>query len=362
MIEKVINPVDNSEIVIVSGVIAKVNIFKARADDKYGNTHTAQLVMDSGEKINVQGYKSTVDTLTIQENKQWFEVKEGMTVRFPVDVNVKGSMTYYNVQRAKIKVTNKAISASLPSNSQSVSNTNATPQGQQVSVPRAIIDDSSKPASTPNSTFKVYGEVKAIKSGGIVSLLNDKDGVRYDIVLGEHSGQVFIGGVFTATIDSDGNIISGWKVYKTGKPNENIGMLRCHANNGATTLLQTEHKPITIPNLIEAAKVIHDVTGTVKEWFVQTETGSKMDEREYGNTVGNAVLNAAYISGRESLEQTAKEYLNAVVPAISSYILGESSPVEQPIVQSVEQEPINIKIETLVNSALEPDETFDIPF
>ena len=97
MIEKVKNPVDNSEVTIVSGVISKVNIYKK--EDKYQNTHTAQLIVD-GDKVNIGGYKSTVDSLTINHNGSWTEIKEGMTVRIPVVVNGQ----YLNATRTKIQL------------------------------------------------------------------------------------------------------------------------------------------------------------------------------------------------------------------------------------------------------------------
>lgn len=98
------NPVDNSDITIVSGVIETVKITKLKATDAYKNTHKASLKIGD-DWINVGAYKSTVDSLTTQDtNKNWIEVKEGQTVKFAVSPRVYQGKTYYDVKRTNIKI------------------------------------------------------------------------------------------------------------------------------------------------------------------------------------------------------------------------------------------------------------------
>lgn len=100
------NPVDDSDITIVSGVIETVKITKLKTPDSYKNTHKASLKID-GDWINVSSYKSTVDSLTTQDaNKNWVEVKEGQAVKFAVAPRVYQGKTYYDVKRTNIKIVN----------------------------------------------------------------------------------------------------------------------------------------------------------------------------------------------------------------------------------------------------------------
>jgi hypothetical protein len=100
------NPVDDSDITIVSGVIETVKITKLKTPDSYKNTHKASLKIGD-DWINVGAYKSTVDSLTTQDaNKNWIEVKEGQTVKFAVSPRVYQGKTYYDVKRTNIKIVN----------------------------------------------------------------------------------------------------------------------------------------------------------------------------------------------------------------------------------------------------------------
>lgn len=81
----------------------------------------------------------------------------------------------------------------------------------------------------------------------------DKD---VQIVLGEHISdpKLAVGGRLAAYVDAQGNITSGFKAYDAAKKaDENIGMLRCHANNGATTLCVASGLELNTENLIECA-------------------------------------------------------------------------------------------------------------
>jgi len=104
---------------------------------------------------------------------------------------------------------------------------------------------------------------------------------------------------------------------------ENMGMLRCHAFNGATSLLTTEGVSIDKNSILEAAKVIHTITVEMKDWFGNTDVGKAMDQRELGNTVGNAVINCSNFSTRNSLSSNVREFLMETVLEMTKYISGK---------------------------------------
>jgi hypothetical protein len=180
----------------------------------------------------------------------------------------------------------------------------------------------------------------------------DKD---VQIVLGEHISdpKLAVGGRLAAYVDAQGNITSGFKAYDAAKKaDENIGMLRCHANNGATTLCVASGLELNTENLIECAKVVHSVASHCKLWFAQTEIGKTMDERELGNTVGNAVLNAYYYSTKYNLEENTRMYLVTVVPAITDFI--KNGNLEQK-----KEEPVAVNIQETVSEVFDSNQDFD---
>jgi hypothetical protein len=82
----------------------------------------------------------------------------------------------------------------------------------------------------------------------------------------------------------------------------------------------SEGKQVSKDSILDAAKVIHSVTVEMKEWFGNTDLGKSLDQRELGNTVGNAVINCSNFSNRNSLSLNVKEFLTEIVPAMTNYI------------------------------------------
>ena len=103
--------------------------------------------------------------------------------------------------------------------------------------------------------------------------------------------------------------------------------------------------------MIECAKVVHSVTSHCKLWFAQTEIGKTMDERELGNTVGNAVLNACYYSTKYNLEQNTMEYLETVVPAVTDFI--KNGNIEQK-----KEEPIAVSVQETATETFDSNQDF----
>ena len=332
---------------------------------KIESTHRASVLLEKdGESvwISLGEFKSNRDNITFKVGEEWKELKQGQTVIIDIKKvgEWNGKPTY---QSSKSSIT---ILEEAPENASGEATNTSKPQGN------ATTQGSSKEAQTGSNsakttngssgsakTFKVYGTIKSIDEG--VAVVVGEDSKEVQVVLGEHGSEVSVGGRLTAQVDGEGNIKSGFKSYgavKTDK--ENIGMLRCHAFNGATTLLNSEGIQINPLSILEAGKVIHDTTTKMKAWFVETEAGKAMDARELGNTVGNAVLNCASFSSRGCLEQDVKDFLTEIVPLMTDYIT-----------KPAEDKSMEISVPSVLNDFTdintpyfqeEGDEDLDIPF
>ena len=337
---------------------------------KIESTHRASVLLEKdGESvwISLGEFKSNRDNITFKVGEEWKELKQGQTVI--IDIKKVGEWNgkpTYQSSKSSITILEEAPeNASGEATNNSKPQSNATTQGSNKEA-----QTGSNSAKTTNGsggsakTFKVYGTIKSIEEG--VAVVVGEDSKEVQVILGEHGSEVSVGGRLTAQVDGEGNIKSGFKSYgavKTDK--ENIGMLRCHAFNGATTLLNSEGIQINPLSILEAGKVIHDTTTKMKAWFVETEAGKAMDARELGNTVGNAVLNCASFSSRGCLEQDVKDFLTEIVPLMTDYIT-KPVVVEQKQETKYEvQEPTNV-IDDFSNDIDIPEpEDFDddsVPF
>lgn len=322
MIEKLKNPIDNSEVTVVSGVISKLNIYQKI--DKYQNTHTAQLLID-GAKVNIGGYKSTIDNLTVNNNGSWVEIKEGMSVRIPVVVNGQ----YLNASRTKIQIVDAEIKA--PEAPQNASN--ARPK--QTPSPSGGTQQKAPEGPKSSKTTKVFGEVAEISSG--VALINQKDGGSVSVVLGDKASEVNVKDRIAANIDEAGNIVSGYKWYaplQSNKKPEKVGMQVGHALNGALNLYRKNNAT----QVFEYAKMVQDATISVKAWYAEynSQNNLGLDDYDVGAASGHAILNATrdvIDISQASLEHYARELLSGVVQQITNYVKGETNNVT--IVQTV---------------------------
>ena len=329
---------------------------------KIESTHRASVLLEKdGESvwISLGEFKSNRDNITFKVGEEWKELKQGQTVI--IDIKKVGEWNgkpTYQSSKSSITILEEAPeNASGEATSNSKPQSNATTQGSNKEA-----QTGSNSAKTTNGssgsakTFKVYGTIKSIEEG--VAVVVGEDSKEVQVILGEHGSEVSVGGRLTAQVDGEGNIKSGFKSYgaiKTDK--ENIGMLRCHAFNGATTLLNSEGIQINPLSILEAGKVIHDTTTKTKTWFVETDAGKAMDARELGNTVGNAVLNCASFSSRGCLEQDVKDFLTEIVPLMTDYI---TKPVVVKQKQELKQELQEIDtVDDFSNDVDIPEPEFD---
>lgn len=361
MIEKLKNPIDNSEVTIVSGVISKLNIYQKA--DKYQNTHTAQLLID-GAKVNIGGYKSTIDNLTVNNNGSWVEIKEGMAVRIPVVVNGQ----YLNASRTKIQIVDAEIKA--PEASQNA------PSVQPKQTPSPTSGTQQKAPESPKSskTTKVFGEVAEIKNG--VALVNQKDGGSVAVVLGDKVSEVNVKDRIAANIDEAGIIVSGYKWYaplQSNKKPEKVGMQVGHALNGSLNICR--NLGVTSKEgIYNYAKIVQDATVSVKAWYAEynSQNNLGLDDYDVGAASGHAILNATrdvVDVSQASLEAYAKDLLSGVVQQITSYVKGEVVTVDNnnnnnstiPATQTTNAEPEQKIIESkTVEPEKQPEQFKDI--
>lgn len=216
------NPVDDSDITIVSGVIETVKITKLKTPDSYKNTHKASLKIGD-DWINVGAYKSTVDSLTTQDaKKNWIEVKEGQSVKFAVIPRVYQGKIYYDVKRTNIKVANgDSVNAVEATKATKAAVMNAGQSKQQSNTNTPI-----KPENASKADVKrFYGVLKSADtiSGGylleIVALDKTTEiGEPIEFVLNaSKSNPTLVGGSranFKYIVEGDKNIITEFvKVY-----------------------------------------------------------------------------------------------------------------------------------------------------
>lgn len=128
-----INPVDDTEMTIITGVVEKI-IYKEKPD-QFQNTHQASMVVD-GTWVNMrlkvkEGYDPQV---RFAEGKgpqaKWMTLNEGDTVKMVVKPNEWNGKTYYQVSSSGIKVTKKGEGKPPTQKpAQGTSNNNTAPSG-----------------------------------------------------------------------------------------------------------------------------------------------------------------------------------------------------------------------------------------
>jgi len=329
-----------------NGKIKRVFFKKLDATDQYGNDFRSSVQLDDAEGTWVGFGGSKKDKFTIKEGKGYYDVQEGDTIFLKYEDNGK----YKNAKKSDLTVIEKNANPSA-------NNASNSPKNDSKAQPNATLQGISQKAnnvSTGAKSTKIFGDVKSIAEGQAV-VFDPKLDKDVQIVLGEHISdpKLAVGGRLAAYVDAQGNITSGFKAYDAAKrADENIGMLRCHANNGATTLCVASGLELDTESLIECAKVVHAVTSSCKLWFAKTDIGKTMDERELGNTVGNAVLNACYYSTKYNLEQNVMEYLVTVVPAVTDFI--KNGNIEQK-----KEDPVAVSVQETNTEVFDSNQDFD---
>lgn len=354
------NPVDDSDITIVSGVIETVKITKLKAPDAYKNTHKASLKIGD-DWVNVSAFKSNRDNLTYQEkDKTWVEVTKGCEVKFVVSAREWNGKTYYEVKKSGLKVTKKATeNASGEATNNSKPQGNATTQGSSKEAQTG--SNSAKTTNGSAKTFKVYGTIKSIEEG--VAVVVGEDQKEVQVILGEHGSEVSVGGRLTAQVDGEGNIKSGFKSYGSPKTNQKDD-LPIRLGNAVTI---ANHFTDSYLDVVTIAK---QVIGKVDELRAKMKAKySSMDDYGLGSRCGQvAIIAAEKTKDINSFIKVAEELFIEICEAEQELREGKVVVEQKQDIKQEMQEPIMIDNFSSDVDISEPedfdefDEFEDIPF
>lgn len=352
VITEVVNPIDNSTVSLAVGTIERINIKRINEDgspkvtniNKGPNkgksivaTHRASLLVKNGEdqvwisfgthEVKNMKYENQYQ---VKEGDVWVDLKPGMAIRVPVQIrtwtdNDGNPRSAPEGKKSKIVITDKSGAR------------DAAPAGNAGGS-----QTSSAPSNTSGGkTTKVYGEILSLSDTGAV--VKDENGNEVSVVLNkEQIAQVQVGGRLAGQRAEDGTL-SGFKAYgpkgsagtgaggsKGGFKKDNSGMETGHALNGALNLRRSG---LTIPPVVEVAKVVHDVTKHLKLDAANDPANKGMSDYDLGAMVGHAVLNATrdiQVGENDNPEEItgkllayARGLMSEVVPGVSAYVKGE---------------------------------------
>lgn len=398
VITEVINPLDNSTVNLAVGTIERINIKRINEDgspkvtniNKGPNkgksivaTHRASLLVKNGEdqvwisfgthEVKNMKYENQYQ---VKEGEVWVDLKPGMAIRVPVQIrkwtdNDGNERSAPEGKKSKIVITDKSGARDAAQ----AGNAGASQQSSAASN------------TSGGKTTKVYGEILSLSDTGAV--VKDENGNEVSVVLSkEQIGQVQVGGRLAGQRGEDGTL-SGFKAYgpkgsgsatggsKGGFKKDNSGMETGHALNGALNLRRSG---LTIPPVVEVAKVVHDVTKHLKMDAANDPANKGMSDYDLGAMVGHAVLNATrdiQVGENDNPEEItgkllayARGLMSEVVPGVSAYVKGETQPEPQQTTQTTQQtkpEPQQAAPEVSNNGHIDmspPDVDFDedIPF
>lgn len=348
VITMVTDPATDKQIPKAKGIIKRINIKPINADGSpkitnitkgpnagktITNTHRYSILLEVGEDAEwvslgdgqVKNEKY-VDQFQIKDGDAYKNLLPGMEISiYPVEAR-KWMKDVDGKQVEQTSYQGKKKNINLLDESGAVQPSAAKPAAA-----------ANKPAANAAGGNKIFGEVISVENG--VAQVKDKNsGATGPVVLGEHEGEVTVGGRIGAVVDNDGKILSGFKAYgvegaagaagsgggrmtrgSTGK--DNSGMETGHAINGALNIIRAG---IKFP-AVDLAKVVHDVTVKVKASERAKEENKGMSDYDVGASVGHAVLNATRDIKKAAditLEQVA-EKLEAYAHSLLEKVAGE---------------------------------------
>lgn len=367
VITAVYDAVNDTNVHIAAGSIERINIKRINEDGspKVTNitkgpnagksiiaTHRASLLLKNGEdqqwisfgthEVKNLKYENQYQ---IKVDDKWVDLKEGMVIRVPVQIrkwtDAEGKeRSGAEGKKAKIKITDASGARdSKPAGNAGGSQTTSTAS-----------------SASGGKTTKVYGEILSLSDTGAV--VKDENGNEISVVLNkEQIAQVQVGGRLAGQRAEDGTL-SGFKAYgpkgsagagaggsKGGFKKDNSGMETGHALNGALNLRRSG---LTIPPVVEVAKVVHDVTKHLKLDAANDPANKGMSDYDLGAMVGHAVLNATrdiQVGENDNPEEItgkllayARGLMSEVVPGVSAYVKGEQSS-GGPVAQTAQSQP-----------------------
>ena len=346
------------------------NVVDANADGTWISMGDKKLHPSHASKVQVKfdaGYK---------------DILPGMVVSFPLKVTQNGDKTYANGTLSG-KVFNILDD----------SKATATPAPQQSTASSQQASAASNGAG--GKTTKVYGDIVSVSGSDVV--VSTEAGQVTVKLSEEQLGQIQTGGRLAGQRAEDGKIVNSFKAYGpkgagtsggsgsgAGKgtfKKDNSGMETGHALNGALNLRRSG---LTIPPVVEVAKVVHDVTKLLKADAIKDPANKGMSDYDIGAMTGHAVLNATRdieVGDNDNPEEItgklltyARALMSEVVPGVSAYVKGEVPQDDQPQentpaaptpsteVQSTTTVPVDIDNGRVNMAPADMDFDDDIPF
>lgn len=355
VITAVYDAVNDTNIHIAMGTIERINLKRINEDGspKVTNitkgpnagksinaTHRASILLKNGEdQVWVSFGTHEVKNLAYEHQYQikvddkWTDLKEGMVIRVPVQIR-----TWKDAKTGEDRSAPEGKKSKIQLKDASGARESTKPAGNAGGSQQS----SGASNASGGKTTKVYGEILSVD--GLHALVKDEQGNEVNCVLTkEQFDQIQVGGRLAGQRGEDGNIVSGFKAYgpkgsapaggsnRGGGKKDNSGMETGHALNGALNL---RRNGLTVPPVVEVAKVVHDVTKHLKLDAAQDPANKGMSDYDLGGMVGHAVLNATrdiIVSDNENPEEItgkllayARELMSTVVPGVAAYVKGEN--------------------------------------
>jgi len=274
-VKTVTNPVDNTEVTLIEGVIQRI-MYKEAKPNQYGTTHNASLLID-GDYINFismkvrEGREPQLQKVSgVAPNLTWEDINEGDTVRVVVKVGEYQGKPQYTSGTSKITILSKGTGASGTGSSKPAANTSVQ-----------------KPAAT-GANKKVYGDIKDITDG--VATVSDEKAGDVKVLLADHESEVKVGGRMTAVVDAKGVIVSGFKFYPAKATKDDLGI---KVGNSFSVALEagfvTASKDIVeaLPELVAKIDAGRDAV---------SKANPSMDAYAVGARFGQSVVSAARLA------------------------------------------------------------------
>lgn len=349
VITMVTDPATDKQIPKAKGIIKRINIKPINAD---GSPKITNITKGPNAGKSIKSTHRYSILLEVGDNAEWISFGEGevKAEKYADQFQIKVGDAYKNLLPG-MEISVYPVDARKWMKDVDGTQVEQTSyQGKKKNInlldeSGAVQPSATKPASTSNKPAnaaggnKIFGEVISVENG--VAQVKDKNsGATGPVVLGEHEGEVTVGGRIGAVVDNDGKILSGFKAYgvegaqgqagtgvgrmsrgSTGK--DNSGMETGHAINGALNIIRSG---IKFP-AVDLAKVVHDVTVKVKASERAKEENKGMSDYDVGASVGHAVLNATRDIKKAAditLEQVAEKleaYAHSLLEKVASEVL-----------------------------------------
>lgn len=338
-VQTVINPIDNSEVTMIEGVIQRI-IYKEAKPNQYGTTHNASLLID-GDYINFismkvkEGREPQLQKVSgTAPNLKWEDINEGDHVKVVVKVGEYQGKPQYTSGTSKINIIAK---------------------GDGAAKQPAATRPTGTAGGSKASGKKVFGEIKDI-TDGVATVADESGDVK--VTLGYKDKEVQVGGRLTAVINDKGEIVSGFKAYGAKVAKDDLGI---KVGNSFTVALEAGF----VTSADNIAEVLPDLVGEIDAVREQVaKDNPTMDAYALGARFGQSVVSAARLAKKGTgtakiLEQAVVIFneLNAVEAVIRAK--GDSAKLEPTKTVATASEPTG---EIPFNDGSQVDFDLDIPF